>query len=126
MTGGGTVLHNGVLANYGVSVKFLKNGQIQGNLRFIDHRPTGNVMLKSNALTSLAIVGDTAVLLSKATLDGQGNYTFEAIVTDKGEPGIDDQFWLRVTGPNGALVPDMSFAPLTLTGGNNQVPQGVQ
>ena len=32
VTGSGTVLHNGVLANFGMNAKYLENGQIQGSL----------------------------------------------------------------------------------------------
>jgi hypothetical protein len=122
VTGGGIILHNGVLANFGMNSKYLKNGQIQGGLLYIEHRASGDVMLKSNALTALSIVGNTAVLVSKATLGGVGNYSFQATVIDNGEPGTNDQFGLQVTGPGGAQVSDLTFTPITLTGGNIQVP----
>jgi len=122
VTGGGTILHNGVPANLGINVKYLKNGQLQGGMLYIEHRPAGDVILKSNALTGLSIVGNTAVLLSKATLNGAGNYSIQATAIDNGEPGTSDQFGLQVTGPSGT-VPDLTFVPATLTKGNLQVPQ---
>src|SRR5205085_9238883 len=56
VTGGGTVINNGVRANFGFNVKYLKNGQIQGSLIYIEHRASGDVMLKSNSMGSLSIV----------------------------------------------------------------------
>ena len=105
-----------------MNAKYLKNGQIQGSLLYIEHRVSGDVMLKSNALKALSIVGNTAVLLSKATLNGVGGYSFQATLIDNGEPGTNDQFGLEVTDPGGAQVSDLTFTPITLTGGNIQVP----
>jgi len=121
VTGGGIIVHNGVPANFGINVKYLKNGQIQGGMLYIEHRSTGDLILKSNALTGLSIVGNTAVLVSKATLNGAGSYALQATAIDNGQPGTSDQFGLQVTGPSGT-VPDLTFAPVNLAGGNLQVP----
>ena len=123
VTGGGKVVRNGVLGNFGFSVKYLKNGQAQGSFLYIEHRPSGDVKLKSNSLQSLSIVGNTGILLGKATLNRVGNYSFRATGVDNGEPGAADQFGLGVTSPNGATVTDLTFAPLTQGGGNIQVPR---
>ena len=88
----------------------------------VEHRVTGDVVLKSNSMGSLAIVGGTAVITGKATLNGVGNYGFRATVVDNGEPGTTDQFGLKVTNPAGAVVTDLTFDPLTINGGNIQVP----
>ncbi len=45
-------------------------------------------------------------------------------VAPGGDPGTTDQFGLKVTNPSGAGVSDLTYAPLTLNGGNFQVPQG--
>jgi hypothetical protein len=126
-TGGGTVVHNGVRANFGFTAKYLKSGRIQGNLLYIEHRPGGDVVLKSNAMESLSILANSAtsatgILLGKATLDGVGNYTFQAVVTDNGEPGTSDAFGLQVKDASGALVADITFNPITVESGNIQVP----
>lgn len=125
VTGGGTVKNpnNGYTANFGGNVKYLKSGQIQGSFLYIEHRPTGDVMLKSNALGSLAIVGNTAIITSKTTLSGVGNYSLIATFVDNGEPGTTDQFGLKVTDPSNVGAPDLTYSPVTLTGGNIQVPQ---
>jgi len=122
VTGGGTIFHNGVTANFGFNVKYKKNGAPQGELLYMECSPTGSVKLKSTSMQSLSIVGNTGVIIGKATLNGVGNYTFRATVVDNGEPGRNDQFGLRVTAPGGAIIPGLTFDPITLSGGNIQVP----
>jgi hypothetical protein len=123
VAGGGSIIHNGYKANVGVNIKYLKNGNAQGSLLYIEHRPTGNVILKSNAIGTMAIVGTEAVPTGKATLNGVGNHGFIARIIDNGEPGVNDRFGLRVTAPNGSIVIDLTFDPLQLSGGNFSVPK---
>jgi len=122
VTGGGTILHDGVTACFGFNVRYQGNGNAQGSLLYIELRPTGVVKLKSNAMQSLSIVGNTGVFIGKATLNDVGNHTFRVTVVDNGEPGRNDQFGLRVTAPGGAIIPGLTFDPITLSGGNIQVP----
>jgi subtilisin-like proprotein convertase family protein len=122
VTGGGTIVHNGVTANFGFNVKYKKNGAPQGELLYIECGPTGTLKLMSTSMQSLSIVGNTGVFIGKATLNDVGNYTFLATVVDNGEPGSSDQFGLRVTAPGGAIIPGLTFDPITLSGGNIQVP----
>jgi len=105
----------------GVTIS-VDGGAPQGELLYIECRPTGLLKLKSTSMQSLSIVGVTGVIIGKATINGMGNYTFRATVVDNGEPGRDDQFGLRVTAPGGAVVPGLTFDPITLSGGNIQVP----
>src|SRR5262249_47592931 len=111
-----------VVSNFGFNIKYLNNGKPLGSLLYIEHRATGNVKLRSNALGSLSIAGNTGIIIGKATLNDMGNYGFRATVVDNGEPGSNDQFGLQVTAPGGAIVPDLTFNPITLSGGNIQVP----
>ena len=123
VTGGGFVMRNGVAANFGFIVRYLKRGRVQGSLLYIEHRPGGDVIVKSNAMGSLSIVGGrTAYILGKATLNGVGNYSFRTTVVDNGEPGSADSFGLQVKDPGGVLVADLTFTTMTLAGGNIQVP----
>jgi subtilisin-like proprotein convertase family protein len=122
ITGGGTIFHNGVNATFGFNVKYKKSGAPQGELLYIECRPTGSLKLKSTSMQSLSIVGVTGVFIGKATLNGVGNHTFRATVVDNGEPGSSDQFGLRVNAPGGAVIPGLTFDPITLSGGNIQVP----
>ena len=123
VAGGGHLIHNGFRATVGVNIKYLKNGNAQGSLLYIEHRPTGDVIVKSNAVGSMAIVGGEAVPTGKAVVNNVGNYGFIARVIDNGEPGLTDQFGLRVTDPNGVIVVDLTFDPITLSGGNFSVPK---
>jgi subtilisin family serine protease len=122
VTGGGTIIRNGVRANFGFNIKYLKNGNAQGQLLYVEHRPEGAVKVKSNAMGTVSVAGDTAIILGKATLGEIGNYSFRATVVDKGEPGTGDQFGLQLTSPAGAQVSDLWFSPVILSGGNVQVP----
>jgi hypothetical protein len=123
VAGGGHLIHNGIKASVGVNIKYLKNGNAQGSLLYIEHRPTGNVVVKSNAIGSMAIVANEAIPTGKATINGVGNNSFIARVIDNGELGSTDRFGLRVTNPAGALLIDLTFDPIQLSGGNFSVPK---
>jgi hypothetical protein len=122
VTGGGAVTHNGVRANFGFIAKYLKSGRIQGSVRYIEHRTGGNVALKSNAMTSLSVVGNSAVIVGKANLDGVGNHEFRVTAVDNGEPGTADRFGLQVRDRSGAGIASLTFAPILLDSGNIIVP----
>lgn len=117
VTGGGTIVRDGVRASFGFNVKYQKNGNAQGQILYIEHRASGPVKVKANSVGTLSIAGDTAIILGKAVVDGVGNYQFRLTATDNGEPGSGDELGLQVDGR-----PDLSFAPVTLSGGNIQVP----
>ena len=123
VAGGGHLIHNGFHATVGVNIKYLKNGNAQGSLLYIEHRPGGDVKIKSNSIGTMAIVGSEAVPTGKATVNGGGNYGFIARILDNGEPGFTDQFGLRVTDPGGNSLLDLTFNPITLSGGNFSVPK---
>jgi hypothetical protein len=118
--GGGTVVANGVNGTFAANVKYNKNGQPEGDVLYIAHKPGANVKLKSNALQSMSIVGNTVVILGKATVDGVGSYAFQATVVDQSATG--DLFGLQVTDPSGKAVPELSFSPTQLTGGSIELP----
>ena len=123
VAGGGHLIHNGYKASVGVNIKYLKNGNAQGSLLYIEHRPGGDVVIKSNAIGTMAIVGNEAVPTGKANVNGGGNYGFIARVLDNSESGFNDQFGLRVTDPGGNIVVDLTFNPIQLSGGNFSVPK---
>ena len=123
VAGGGSLIHNGFKAIVGVNIKYLKNGNAQGSLLYIEHRPTGDVVVKSNSVGTMAIVGNEAVPTGKATVNGVGNHTFIARVIDNGDPGTTDRFGLRVTSPSGSILVDLTFDPIQLSGGNFSVPK---
>ena len=123
VAGGGQLIHNGFKASVGVNIKYLKSGNAQGSLLYIEHRPTGNVVVKSNAVATMAIVGNEAKPTGKATVNGVGNHSFIARVIDNGDPGLTDRFGFRVTSPSGAILVDLTFDPIQLSGGNFSVPK---
>jgi hypothetical protein len=79
------------------------------------------VKLEIVSIESLSIVGNTGILIGKAIFNG-GDCTFRATVIDNDLFGIHDKFGLRVTTPGGAIIPDLTFDPITLTSGNILVP----
>ena len=136
VSGGGWIINpnNGYRANYGVNIKYLKSGSAQGSLLYIEHRPNGDYKVKSTSLNSrggFAIIpiigGAEADIAGKANYVvndvGTGNYSFIARVIDKGTPGTNDQFGLKLIDPLGQVVTGFTFNPVTLGGGNNQVPK---
>jgi len=123
VAGGGMLIHNGFKAQVGVNIKYLKSGNAQGSLLYIEHRPTGDVVVKSNSIGTMAIVGNEAVPTGKATVNGSGNNSFIARIIDNGDPGSSDRFGLRVTSPSGAILVDLTFDPIQLSGGNFSVPK---
>jgi hypothetical protein len=75
-------------------------------------------------MSALSIVGKYAIFSGRATINGTGDDMFRVTAIDNGEPGTTDQFGLWTWSSPGVLVPDLTFSPLTLTGGNIQAPQG--
>ncbi len=121
ITGGGTVNNNGNSANFNISVQYDKNNVAKGSVQYTESRPSGAVKVEMNSIQSLSIVGNTAVFIGNGTINGAGNYTIRVTAVDNGEPGKNDKYGLRVSTQNNAIVPDLTFAPATITGGNIQL-----
>jgi hypothetical protein len=119
VTGSGSVMDNGVAADFAFSVKYQKDGSLQGGLTYIEHRTAGDLTVSTTSLTSMSIVENTAVILGVATVGGTGSYALQATGTDNGEPGRNhDLFGLQLNGT--ALNPPIGFAPAAITAGNIQ------
>ena len=115
VTGSGRLVQNGVAAEFSISVKYQKDGKLSGGgVTYIEHRATGDFTVRSTALTSMSIVGTTAVVQGQASVNGTGAYPLQVVVTDNGEPGRNDTFGLQAGSSVG-------FNPATLTAGNIQV-----
>src|SRR5262249_6547282 len=58
VTGGGTLIDpvTGYKANFGLNMKYNKNAQPKGQFLLVEHTPTGDVVIKSNALSGMAIL----------------------------------------------------------------------
>jgi hypothetical protein len=114
----GTLVHNGRNGTFMFNVKYRRDGTPQGGLIYAERRPPGFVALQTNAVQSLSIVGNTAVIFGKASVNGVGNHTFRAILIDASKSGRGDRFGLQVMAPSGAIVTDLTFDPINLRGGN--------
>jgi hypothetical protein len=114
----GSVVHNGRNGTFMFNVKYKKDGTPQGGLIYAERRPTGFVVLQTNAVQSLSVTGNTGVIFGKASLNGVGNHTFRATVVDGSKSGRGDRFGLQVISPSGAVITDMTFDPINLRGGN--------
>jgi len=114
IVGSGTLLRQGGLADVQFNVKYLKQGTPQGSLQYIEHRPTGDVVLASTSISALSIVGDTGLIQGTATLGSTPGYTFRIMAVDA---GASSRFGLDVIDPSGAEVGDLSFPPGVLKSG---------
>src|SRR5258705_11830907 len=116
-------------ANYDVTLKCLKNGNAQGSILYVEHRPNGDRKVKSTSLNSkggFAIVAITGG--SETQIKGRGNfgvndiftgnYSFIARVIDKGTPGTKDQFGLNLIAPSNQT--EFFFNPHPPRRANNQ------
>jgi hypothetical protein len=110
-------------------MKFNKNAQPKGQFLFVEHTPTGDIVIKSNALGAMAIVSSNppgpfanneGITTGKAVVNGLGNYSFQVIAIDNGTPGSLDELGLKVVSPGNVTV--VNFSPVTLQGGNITVP----
>ena len=88
VTGSGSVIDNGIPAKFAISVKYLKNGTLTGGVTYIEHRASGDVTVSSTILSSMSLVGTTAIIYGQATVNGVAGYTLQLSVTDNGTPGI--------------------------------------
>ena len=114
IVGSGTLLRQGALANVQFNVRYLKQGTPQGSLQYVEHRPTGDVVLAGTSMAALSIVGDTGLIQGTATLGSTPGYTFRIVAVDAGPSS---RFGLEVFDPSGAEVGDLSFPPGVLRSG---------
>jgi hypothetical protein len=121
VTGGASVLHAGNQARAQFTARYLANGRLQGSIRYVEQQSPRDLVLTSDSLGALVIIGPKAYVLGTATLNGVANYSFRLTLVDNGEPGTRDRVGLEVRDPSGDIVPNLTFAPIPLTGGNVQV-----
>jgi hypothetical protein len=96
VTGGGwiTGTPTGSRGNFGVAGG-IKNGAFWGHLTYNDHG-TG-MKVKDVSITAYAGSGDSRHIEGTATVNGQPGFTYQVDVSDKGEPGRNDTFSLRLS-----------------------------
>jgi hypothetical protein len=158
ITGGGYVLpskSSGVYAadagsktNFGFNVKYNKKGtNLQGNMNFIFRRSVAGIVhtyqIKANSMVSLGVnianpLAQKAVFVSKANLTDitnplspisyGGNLKLQVNMTDKGEPGSNDQIAISLWDGSTLLYSSnwvgSSTSEMLLGGGNLLVHSG--
>ncbi len=94
----------------------IKHGALWGHLTYEDHSRNG-VDVKSSEVTAYsALDATTRRIEGTAKVNGRSGYTYQVDVSDKGEPGRNDTFSIRVS--NGYR------ASGSLAGGNIQLHRG--
>jgi len=101
VTGGGWIngTPSGAHGNFGVAGG-IKNGALWGHLNYIDHGPNafGVRHVKGTGVTSYEVVdATTRRIRGTAEVDHVGGYTYEVEVSDNGEPGRNDRFFIRLS-----------------------------
>jgi subtilisin-like proprotein convertase family protein len=116
----GTIVRNGRTATFLINASYLSNGTLDGGLIYVDNNPANPVTVQTNAMQSLSVVGNTGVIVGTMTLKGVANHTFRVTAVDNSSSGKGDQFGLQVFSPSGEIVPEMTYDPIVLRGGNIQ------
>ncbi|MBA4276269.1 Ig-like domain repeat protein, partial [Flavobacterium sp.] len=127
VTGGGYIITSKAIGksnplqgkknNFGFNIKRNKNGALQGNINTIIRTADGKVIqVKGNAMSSLSVSPATASSPGKAVFNGKaniqditnplaaisldGNATLQVSMTDRGEPGKNDDISIMVWDKN--------------------------
>lgn len=158
ITGGGFIINPentegtfaadpGLKTNFGFNVKFNKKGKnLKGKMNIIFRRTVDgavhNFQIKSNSMTSLGVniqdaEAQKAVFVSKATLRdltdpifgySKGGLTLQVNMTDKGEPGSNDEIAISVYDKSMLLFSSnwtgISTEETVIAGGNLVVHSG--
>lgn len=112
VTGGGWITGgSGGRANFAVAGGIRGKG-LWGHLNYIDH---GNGMhVKGTSITGYTVLNATTRRITgTAEINGQSGHTFVVVVSDNGEPGVNDTFTINLSNGYAAAG--------TLRGGNIQL-----
>jgi len=112
LTGGGFIFFNGNKANFGVGGGCKHGSPTWGHLEYIDHGNGLNVHWTS--ITAYKEVDTSAspkgrptgarLICGTATTNLFGNVNFVVEARDAGEPGVNDQFDIRLRNPTTGLI----------------------
>jgi hypothetical protein len=96
VTGGGKINISGGTATFGFVVqRESATAPIEGNFQYVNH--ANGTKLKSVAIDTFTLVGNTSTFSGTCTLDGVP-CTFSVNLTDNGEPGRDDVLTAAING----------------------------
>jgi len=116
LTGGGWIVYNGNRANFGVGGGCKHGSPTWGHLEYIDHGTGLNVHWTS--ITEYQFLDDgsngtdpktgqpigTRKICGTARTNQFGDVNFAVRARDAGEPGVNDQFDIRLTDSTGTIV----------------------
>src|SRR5438046_10030110 len=116
LTGGGWIVYNGNRANFGVGGGCKHGSPTWGHLEYIDHGTGLNVHWTS--ITEYQFLDDgsngtdpktgqpigTRKIWGTDRTNQFGDVKFAVRARDAGEPGVNDQFEIRLTGSTGTIV----------------------
>ena len=114
-------------ANFGFIVKYKKGASDpDGSLEF--QYKAGDINLHSTNMEWLVVQSTTKVRFKgKATINGEGEFTFKVTAEDNGEPGRDDTFkieiWMGVVDTENGPPTPKHVAKGILGGGNIKIHQ---
>ena len=98
VTGGGWITGTpaGARGNFGVAGG-IKQGAFWGHLTYIDHGPSGPKVKGTGVIAYEQVDAQTRRIRGTAQVNGQNGFTYDVLVTDRGEPGRSDWFELRLS-----------------------------
>ncbi len=98
VTGGGWIsgTPSGAKGNFGVAGG-IKNGAFWGHLTYLDHDGNGPKVKGTGVTGYERVDATTRRIRGTAEVNGQGGFTYEVLVADRGEPGRTDEFILRLS-----------------------------
>lgn len=116
LTGGGWIVYNGNKANFGVAGGCKHGSPTWGHLEYIDHGSGLNVHWTS--ITEYQFLDDgsngtdpktgqpvgTRKICGTARTNQFGDVNFAVRARDAGEPGVNDQFDIRLTDSTGLII----------------------
>jgi hypothetical protein len=94
--GGQITADNGDRASFGGNAKVPGEGEEpQGQEEYQDHGPAQPMDVHSINVLAVVCSGDLfADVFGEATIDGSGSFAYRIHVTDQGEPGSEDTYWI--------------------------------
>jgi len=113
VTGGGFIFFNGSRANFGVGGGCKDGSPTFGHLEYVDHGMglnvhwtsiTGYFPLGGDGVDDHGQPTGSRLVCGTATTNLFGDVDFAVTVRDAGEPGINDQFDIRLRQPGGGLI----------------------
>ena len=132
LTGGGFIIPNGANANFGVAGGCKDGTPTWGHLEYIDHGASPSLNVHWTEITAYLpdeLDAKARFICGKARTNLYGPVDFAVRAKDAAEPGVDDEFDIQLTQPQGnanvsRYTTNFNFEPghaHKLNGGNIQL-----